>query len=132
MCLRRRAEDGPFERHEVRFLESLAPHLTAGLRAATSRAALAAAPGRSAGIVVLGPDGKVELANGVAERLFSQPVSGTRHCLLTAVHIVAARLERTLAGDAAADVPQLTFLDEASQETYRLRAERVVGADGRP
>ena len=132
MCLRRRAKDGPFEHHEVQFLDALAPHLTAGLRAAASRAAVTAAPGKATGIVVLGPDGKVEIANGVAERLFRQPVSGTRHCLLTAVHIVAARLERTLAGDAGADVPQLTVLDEASHETYRLRAERVLGADGRP
>jgi len=94
MCLRRRQKEGPFEDHEVRFLEALAPHLTAGLRAAASRAALAAAPGKSAGVVVIGPDGKVELANGVAEQLFRQPVSGTRQCLLTAVQIVAAQLER--------------------------------------
>jgi DNA-binding NarL/FixJ family response regulator len=132
MCLRRRQTEGPFEDHEVRFLDALAPHLTAGLRAAASRAALAAAPGKSAGVVVIGPDGKVELANGVAEQLFRQPVSGTRQCLLTAVQIVAAQLERTLADDAAPVVPQLTVLDEASQETYRLRAERVLGADGRP
>ena len=147
MCLRRRQTEGPFEDHEVRFLEALAPHLTAGLRAAASRAALAAAPGKSAGVVVIGPDGKVELANGVAEQLFRQPVSGTRQCLLTAVQIVAAQLERTLSGDAAPVaaqlertlsgdaapvVPQLTVLDEATQETYRLRAERVLGVDGRP
>jgi hypothetical protein len=128
--LRRRPQDGPFEHHDVRFLEAPAPHLTAGLRAATSRSALASAPGKSTGIVVLGPDGKVELANGVAERLVRQPVSGTRPCLLTWVHIVAAPLERTLAGDAATNSPQLTLLDEASQETYRLHAERVLGADG--
>jgi DNA-binding CsgD family transcriptional regulator len=120
----------------VRIHDALAPQHTAGRRAASARAALAAAPGKSTGIVVLGPDGKVELANGVAERLFRQPVSGTRHCLLTAVHIVAARLERTLAaddgsGDAAA-IPQLMIVDEGSRETYRLRAERVLGADGRP
>ncbi len=133
MCLRRRPHDDPFARHEVRLLESLAPHLTAGLRAAASRAALAAAPGPTAGIVVLGPDGRVELANEVAERLLRRPVSGTRHCFLTAVNIVAARLERVLTGDAAGgDVPELTFIDEASQETYRLRAERVLGHDDRP
>jgi DNA-binding CsgD family transcriptional regulator len=131
MCMRRVHKDGAFQQHEVRLLESLAPHLTAGLRAASSRAALAAAPGKTTGIVVLAPDGNVELANGVAERLFRQPVSGTRHCLLTAVHVVAAQLERALADPGAGEVPQLTMVDEASRETYRLRAERVLGADGR-
>jgi DNA-binding CsgD family transcriptional regulator len=131
MCLRRSEKGRPFEPHEVRFLESLAPHLSAGLRAASSRSAVAASPGKTTGIVVLGPDGKVELANGVAERLFRHPVSGTRHCLLTAVHVVAAQLEHTLANAGAETVPQLMFVDEATQETYRLRAERTLGADGR-
>jgi DNA-binding CsgD family transcriptional regulator len=132
MCLRRRGKDGPFTGHEVRFLELLVPHMTAGLRAAASRAALAATAGTTTGIVILGPDGKVELANGVAERLFRQPVSGTRHCFLTGVNIVAARLERALAGDSVADIPTFVLVDEATQTTYRLRAERVLGADGRP
>src|SRR5581483_6699734 len=87
LCLRRRAEDGPFEGRNLRLLGALAPHLAAGLRAAAARAAQAAVPGAGTGIVVLGPDGGVELANGVAERLFARPVGGTRHCFLTAVHI---------------------------------------------
>jgi DNA-binding CsgD family transcriptional regulator len=132
LCLRRRAGDGPFAGHEVRFLDSLAPHLTAGLRAAAGRAAKAATPATATGIVVLAPDGTVELANGVAERLFRQPASGTRHCLLTAVNIVAARLEQVLGGEPVGDVPRLTFLDETSGEVYRLRAEQVLGSDGCP
>lgn len=131
MCLRRGDKDRAFEQHEVRFLASVAPHLTAGLRAASSRSAMAAGPAKATGVVVIGQDGKVELANGVAERLFRQPVSGTRHCLLTAVHIVAARLEQALTTAGADLVPQLTFLDEGTRETYRLRAERVLGSDGR-
>ena len=132
LCLRRREKDGPFESHDLRFLESLAPHLTSGLRAAGSRAALAATPATTTGVVVLGPDGRVELANGVAERLFRQPVSGTRHCFLSGVNIVAARLERTLNHDPETDLPELMLTDESSQRTYRIRAERVVGNDGRP
>ena len=134
MCLRRTVAAGPFEDHEVRFLEALSAHLTAGLRASARRAALASAPGAAAGIVVIGPDGRVELANGVAERLLRQPVSGTRHCLLTAVNIVAARLERTLGSESAGghEVPQLAFVDESAGESYKLRAERVTGSDGRP
>lgn len=109
MCLRRGAREPAFEPHEVRFLASLAPHLTAGLRSASSRSAMAASPATATGVVVLGPDGRVELANSVAERLFRQPVSGTRHCLLTAVHIVAARLERALNTAAGANLVPIPF-----------------------
>jgi len=64
LCLRRRQEDGPFAGHELRLLVALAPHLAAGLRAAAARAAQTAVPGTMTGVVVLGPDGAVELANG--------------------------------------------------------------------
>jgi DNA-binding CsgD family transcriptional regulator len=132
LCLRRRREDGPFVGHDLRLLAALAPHLAAGLRAAAGRAALAAAPGTMTGVVVLGPDGDVELANGVAQRLFMRPTTGTRHSFLTAVHIVAARLEHALTDAEAMAVPAVTMTDETHGEVYRLRAERVEGADGRP
>ncbi|MFN0089423.1 MAG: response regulator transcription factor [Acidimicrobiales bacterium] len=131
LCLRRDLHGAPFAGHEVRFLDALAPHLTAGLRAAARRAPTAAAQDPSCGVVVLGPDGRVEVANGVAERLFRQPISGTRHSFLTAVNLVAARLERLLTGGADDAVPSLTMADEATGVVYRLRAERTVGADGR-
>ena len=82
--------------------------------------------------MVLGTDGRVELANSVAQRLFQQPTSGTRHSFLTAVHIVAGQLQRTLADPDVAHIPVLALMDEAHGEVYRLRAEQVVGADGRP
>ncbi len=131
LCLRRALGRDAFAGHELRLLDALAPHLTAGLRAASGRAATQASPGRSTGIVVLGPDGRIELANDLAERLFRQPVSGTRHSLLTAVHVVAVRLERLLAGEHDAALPELFFTEEATAEVYRLQAERSVGADGR-
>src|SRR3989442_739618 len=65
------------------------------------------------GGVVLAPDGRVELANGVAQRLFRQPTIGVRHSFLSAVHIVAAQLERTLTDPDGASVPALTVMDEA-------------------
>jgi DNA-binding CsgD family transcriptional regulator/PAS domain-containing protein len=134
-CLRRTAKEGPFASHEVRLLEALAPHLGTALRSAATRSAVNASPALDTGIVVLGPDGKVELANAVAERLFRQPVSGTRHCFLTGVHIAAAQLERMLANDGDGNgtgvVPSVVMIDEASQRIYRLRAERTFGADGR-
>lgn len=132
ICIRRRAEDGPFAGHELRFLAALVPHLAAGLRAAAARAALATVAGGQTGVVVLGPDGEIELANGIAQRLFVRPTHGTRHSYLTAINIVAAMLERALGDDGAAVVPALTLADEAHGETYRLRAEQVAGTDGRP
>jgi DNA-binding CsgD family transcriptional regulator len=132
MCLRRQDGDAPFAGHELRFLDALAPHLTAGLRAAARRASATASGDPSCGVVVLGTDGRVELANGVAERLFRQPISGTRHSFLSGVNIVAARLERMLCGDTDGTVPALTMTDEATGAVYRLRAERTIGADGRP
>lgn len=131
LCLRRASSAEAFTGHELRFLDAIAPHVTAGLRAAAGQAATVAAPGASSGIVVLGPDGKIELANGVAERLFRQPVSGTRHSLLTAVNIVAARLERVLSGEHDAPLPELSMTEEATGCIYRVRAEQVLGADGR-
>jgi DNA-binding CsgD family transcriptional regulator len=132
LCLRRRSADGPFEGHELRLLAALAPHLAVGLRAAAARAALAAIPGTGTGVVVVGPDGQIELATGVAERLLARPTTGTRHSFLTAVHLVAAQLERALTEEGAAIVPVLSLTDETRGEAYRLRAERVEGADGRP
>lgn len=131
MCLRRRRCDEPFAGHELRLLDALAPHLSAGLRAAARPAPTAPPQAGACGVVVLGPDGKVELADALAERLFRQPVSGTRHSLLSAVHIVAARLERVLREGTDAPVPTMTMADEASGNVYRLRAERTIGTDGR-
>lgn len=133
MCLRRGPGEDAFAGHELRLLDALVPHLTAGLRGAATRPAGATdAEVSGTGIVVLGPDGRVELANGVAERLFREPVSGTRHSMLTAVNIVAAKLERTLADPTATGVPRLTLTEETSGVAYRLRAERLEGVDGRP
>jgi DNA-binding CsgD family transcriptional regulator len=132
ICLRRREHDGPFEAHDLRLLAALAPHMASGLRAAATRAALAATPGSSTGVVVLGPNGEIELASGVAQRLFAWPTSGTRHSILSALRILAARLECALGDEDADAIPVFTVLDETRQETYRLRAERVEGADGRP
>jgi DNA-binding CsgD family transcriptional regulator len=131
LCLRRRLVDGPFVRHELRLLAALAPHLTAGLRAAAARVALASSPGSSTGVVVLGPGGEVELVNGAAERLFARPSPGTSHCYSSAVEIVAGMLARSFEDAGWAVVPALTVTDPANAEVYWLRAERVTGSDGR-
>ena len=132
LCLRRRERDGAFEGHELRLLDAIAPHLAAGLRAAGVRAAATASPAVNTGVIVLGPDGEVELANGVSERLLSRPEAGSRQSYVTAVNLVAARLKHALTTDGVAAIPVLTLTDERSGEAYRLRSERVPGADGRP
>lgn len=48
------------------------------------------------------------------------------------MHIVVAQLERVLGNDDTAAAPAMVLVDEASQTSYRLRAERTLGADGRP
>jgi DNA-binding CsgD family transcriptional regulator len=131
LCLRRRADDEQFAGHELRLLDALVPHLTAGLRAAAGRAPLGSRESSMTGVVVLDPDGKVEVTNALAERLFRQPVSGTRHSFLSAVHVVAAQLERSLSDPTSTTVPGVTMDDEASGAIYRLRAERAMGSDGR-
>jgi DNA-binding CsgD family transcriptional regulator len=131
LCLRRRPESGPFAGHEVRLLTALAPHLTAGLRGAAARAAMTASPGAATGVVVLGPDGDVELVNGAAERLFVRPGSGTHHNYSSAVEIVTGLLARSFGKSGWAVVPALTVTDPTSAEVYWLRAERVIGSDGR-
>jgi DNA-binding CsgD family transcriptional regulator len=130
LCVRRRAEAGPFSASDLRLLSALAPHLTAGLRAAAARASLAAVPADRAGVVVIGPDG-IELANGVAERLLVHPRGRSRHSFVTAVHVVAAQLAETLGDAGSTIVPELEITDEDHHQTYRLRGERVDGADGR-
>ncbi len=131
LCLRRRAGDPSFAAHEVRFLEALTPHITTGLRVSATRTAQAAVSASTTGVVVIAPDGRVELANGVAERLFRQPVSGDRHSFLTGVNIMTTRLEATLGRGETPALEPLLLVDEATQTTYRLRAERAMGADGR-
>ena len=133
LCLRRRTQEGPFAAHHLRMLNALAPHLATGLRSATARSTLAAVPGTQTGVVVLDAEGRIEIANGAAQRLFSLPSGDGNQRMLTAVNIVAARLKLALTTDhSAAPVPQLTITEEQSGEVYRLRGEQTTGADGRP
>lgn len=130
--LTRRAGRAPFAPHSLVLLEALAPHITAGLRAAAVRATLTAAPGPGVGLVVVAPSGGIELANGVAERLLQRPTAAGCQSYWVAIQIVVGLLNRTLAEEVAAALPLLTIVDAERGESYRLRAERAQHADGRP
>lgn len=128
--LERRVGREPFPGQALALLGAVAPHVTAGLRAAAARAALAAAPDGPIGVVVLGADGQVELANGVAERLLSRPTPLGRQSMWVAVQVVAALLARGLEANGVEDIPVLSVADPALGTSYRLRAEWAQGADG--
>jgi DNA-binding CsgD family transcriptional regulator len=130
--LERRSGREPFPGRALALLAALAPHVTAGLRAAATRAALAARPAGAIGVVLLGPDGRVELANGPAERLLARPSAPGRQSAWVAVQVVAALLARGLSEDGADGVPELTVADAELGGAYRLRAELARDAAGAP
>ena len=130
--LERRADRDPFPNQALSLLAAVAPHVTAGLRAAAARAALAASPDGPLGVVVLGAGGKIELANGAAERLLARPTGPHRQSMWIAVQVVAALLARGLGEDGAEVIPTLTVADVELGASYRLRAERVADASGVP
>ncbi len=131
LVLDRRPEQGPYTDRDLRLLELLVPHLLAGLRAATTRDALSAFPGSGIGVVILDPEGRIEVANGVAKRMLSRPLSIGRQNFYSALEIVTRLLARTFTEEGIPLVPAVTIIDQQSREFYRLSAERVQGSDGR-
>ena len=132
LFLNRRRGREPYEGHTLSLLDAVAPHVTAGLRAAAVRAALAAAPAAELGVVLLGPDGCIEVANAAAERFLARPTPPGRQSSWLAVQVVASLLARALTEDGAGVIPILTVVDAERGASYQLRAERVRGRDGVP
>jgi DNA-binding CsgD family transcriptional regulator len=130
--LTRREGREPFPPHALTLLEALAPHVTAGLRAAVRRATLAAFPGSGVGMVLLGPGKGIELANDVALRLLRDDAKDGRHSRWVAIQTVASLLGRMMKHDEAEVIPALDIIDHERGEVYRLSAERVRHTDGRP
>jgi DNA-binding NarL/FixJ family response regulator len=106
--------------------------VTAALRAASARAALAAGDGAEVGVVVLDAAGRLTLANGAAERWLARPTApgGLGHWL--AVEVVASLLGRSRAEDGAELTPVMALVDADRGGTYELHAEQVRGAAGDP
>lgn len=126
----REPENGAFTQGEVAWLERLVPHLLAGLRASLNREELDAKPGSGVGVVMLSADGRIELANGVAERLLASSAIFGRRAEFGALRLLLKLLVRSLGDEEYELVPALHVIDEATGERYRLGAERVTGSDG--
>lgn len=132
LTMTRRAGAGSFEPRHARLLDALAPHVAAGIQAAATREALQAPLARSVGVIMLDERGEVELANTPGERWLSTPDAPGRPGRVWALHVLAGLLRRSLSEDAALEVPEIEMADPRSGALHRLRAERVVGADGAP
>lgn len=131
LTVTRRAATGAFEPRHLRLLDALAPHVAAGLRAATIRETLAAR-GADTGFIVLDALGNISLANAVGERWLSVPDAPGRPGRVWALHVLAGLLARGLTAEDAVRVPEFDLADPATGALHRLRAERAVGANGDP
>jgi DNA-binding CsgD family transcriptional regulator len=130
LTVARRATTGSFEPRHLRLLDAIAPHVAAGMHAATVRESLAAPLASSTGFIVLDQTGKVELANAAGERWLARVDVLGRSGHVWAVHVLAAVLARGLKPDGAADVPELELNDPSTGALHRLHAERTVDANG--
>jgi DNA-binding CsgD family transcriptional regulator len=123
----RRAARGAFEPRHLRLLEAVAPHVGTAVHAACVRAALRERPGTESGFVVLGAGGDIELASATGRRLLDRLHTPQRPLALA---VFLQLLRRSLRDGADPAVNALSFTDPGSHQTYRLLAERTVGADG--
>ncbi|MFO0686446.1 MAG: LuxR C-terminal-related transcriptional regulator [Sandaracinus sp.] len=125
----RRAEKGTFEARHLRLLEAVAPHVGAAMHAACVRAALAERPATDTGVIVLGPDGGVEVANAAARRL----LDGARDAPPPlALRVFLGLLRRALRERTSPLVRTLDLSDPATHRSYRVVAEPLTSEDGRP
>lgn len=132
VTMTRREQTGSFEPRHARLLDALAPHIAAGLHAATVRETLGAPAAVGTGFIVLNPRGDVELASTVGERWLATPDVAGRPGRLWALHVLAKLLERSLTAEGAGQVPEIELADPSTGTLHRLRAERALGANGDP
>lgn len=128
LTVTRRETSGRFEPRHRRFLDALAPHVAAGMHAATVRESLGAPVAPSTGLILLNEQGKVELANAVGERWLSMPDRPGQPGRLWALHVLASLLARSLTPEGAQQVPEITVADPTTGALHRLRAERATAA----
>jgi DNA-binding CsgD family transcriptional regulator len=125
----RRAEKGPFEARHLRLLEAVAPHVGTAMHAACVRAALEERPAEGTGLIVLGPDGTIELANAAGRRA----LDGSREAPPPiALQVFLGLLRRALREGQAPLIRTLSFTDPATRQAYRVIGETTIGEDGHP
>jgi DNA-binding CsgD family transcriptional regulator len=125
----RREECGTYEPRHLRLLEAVAPHVGAAMHAACVRAALAERPATDTGVLVLGANGKLEIANAAGKRL----LDGHRdHHPPLGLRVFLGLLGAAMRENRAPTVTTLSFTDDATKESYRAVSERSVDDDGRP
>lgn len=132
LTVARRSTTGAFEPRHLRLLDAVAPHVAAGMHAATVREALAASPASGTGLVILDECGKVALANAAGERWLARVAVLGRSGHAWAIHVLARVLARSLTPEGAGEVPVLELGDPATGALHRLRAERALDRDGAP
>ena len=89
LTVARRATTGSFAPRHLRLLDAIAPHVAAGMHAATVRESLAAPLTSSTGFIVLDEAGKIELANAAGERWLARVDVLGRSGHVWAVHVLA-------------------------------------------
>lgn len=132
LTVTRREATGAFEAAHIRLLDAIAPHVAAGLRAATIRETLTASPAAAAGFILLNDANEVELANATGECWLTTPDPPGRPGRLWALHVLTGMLRRSLTLDGAGEVPQIELADPVGGILHRLRAERVQHTNGSP
>jgi 8-oxo-dGTP pyrophosphatase MutT (NUDIX family) len=90
----RTAAHGAFEPRQLRLLDAVAPHLAAGMAAATARERLDAPLASATGLVVLDEWGRVELANEVGEGWLRSDGSGDGSTWRMGLRLVSTLLAR--------------------------------------
>lgn len=132
LTVTRRQASGAFETAHIRLLDAIAPHVGAGLRAATARETLTATPAAAAGIILLNDANDIELANAAGERWLTTSDPPGRPGRVWALQVLAGMVTRSLTVDEASGLPEIELADPVSGILHRLRAERVHHENGSP
>ena len=125
----RRAERGTFEPRHLRLLEAVAPHVASAMHRACVRAALLERPATETGVLLLGANGDLDVANATGKRVLEgQP----GHPPALSLRVLLGLLRASLRDGRPPAVTSLSFTDPSTQQTFRATGERFIGDDGRP
>lgn len=131
-ALARATDAGEFDHDEIRFVASVATHLGRGLRAALTRAPIAAPASGGAGMLVLDADGAIEASTADAQHwLARMPSPHGGDYLPPAVELVAEHAQAVARG--ARDLRPARLRIQIPGDGWLLvRADVLNGAAGGP